>query len=296
MNTISIILPTYNGAEYIKKSIQSCVDQSYPHWELIIVDDCSSDNTPEIIEEYSDPRIHVVRHGANLKLPEALNSGFARSQGDYLTWTSDDNMYAPKALETLLNFLQNNPEISLVYSDYERIDHLGQVIDYYSAPSPEFLSEFNVVGACFLYRRTVYEKIGEYDPSMVLAEDYDYWLRVNNHFKLAALNLPLYYYREHPYTLTNIFGIEKQQLMTEIAREKWIGPSPYFYPSRVSRSISRRYLDFAFDAYKIKNWDLVRKFIVRAIKHDYRWLRNYGVVSLSVRAFIPYLREKMEDQ
>jgi glycosyltransferase involved in cell wall biosynthesis len=98
---VSIILPTYNGSQYLSEAIESCLHQTYENWELILVDDCSTDATPQIIGRYvgRDPRIRSIRHASNKKLPEALNTGHAAAQGEYLMWTSDDNRLLPAAIE-----------------------------------------------------------------------------------------------------------------------------------------------------------------------------------------------------
>src|SRR5438034_11794938 len=101
---ITIVLPTHNGAKYLRESIESCLGQTYHNLELVVVDDASSDATPDVIAEYSDPRLISVRHGQNRGLPEALNTGFAHSRGHYLTWTSDDNRYAPEARAEMAAF------------------------------------------------------------------------------------------------------------------------------------------------------------------------------------------------
>ena len=91
-NKVSIILPTYNGKKYIRDSIESIINQTYTNWELIIVNDCSTDDTQKIIEEYQqkDKRIIVINNEKNLKLPASLNRGFEEASGEYYTWTSDD--------------------------------------------------------------------------------------------------------------------------------------------------------------------------------------------------------------
>ena len=90
---ISIVLPSYNGARYVCESIDSCLRQSYHNWELIIVDDASTDDTPSIIAEYvaRDHRIRSIRNAVNRRLPGSLNIGFADASVQFLTWTSDDN-------------------------------------------------------------------------------------------------------------------------------------------------------------------------------------------------------------
>jgi glycosyltransferase involved in cell wall biosynthesis len=201
---VSIVLPTYNGSRYLPEAIESCVRQTYPHWELIIVDDASTDETPQIIAHWTkqDPRIHSLRNKTNCKLPKSLNSGFVKAGGELLTWTSDDNRYRPNALATMVNFLQKHSEVDLVYSDFSKIDEQGQVINQIRVAEPPQLAVVNCVQGSFIYRRKVYESIGGYDEGVRLVEDWDYWLRTLRAFKLAPLHHDLYEYRSHPESLT----------------------------------------------------------------------------------------------
>jgi glycosyltransferase involved in cell wall biosynthesis len=208
---ISIVLPTYNGSKYIAESIQSCIDQCYRNWELIVVDDKSKDSTISIVEDFilKDDRIRLIKHEINKKLPGALNTGFAASRGEYLTWTSDDNRYAPYALHIMEYFLRNNNDTGMVYTDVIKMDEHGKDIGYWDMDSPEALVNGNCVQACFLYRRSVYVDIGEYDSSMFLVEDYDYWLRVLSRHKIHYMKgVAPYYYRRHAESLTNTRSLE----------------------------------------------------------------------------------------
>lgn len=202
---VSIILPTFNGSKYLAEAIDSCLAQTYRDWELIVVDDCSQDATPQIIADYAarDPRIRSIRHEANWKLPHALNTGHAAAAGEYLTWTSDDNRFLPHALQQMTNFLQRRPEIGLVYANCIVIDDLGRGVDDYPVRPASALAYLNAVGPCFLYRKGVYETVGAYDEELFLAEDYDYWLRVYRQFEIAPLKQVLYEYRRHEQSLTS---------------------------------------------------------------------------------------------
>jgi glycosyltransferase involved in cell wall biosynthesis len=104
---VSIILPTYNGSRFLERAIQSCLGQTYFSIELIIVDDASTDSTPEILARAvkQDTRVRVIWHDRNRKLPAALNTGFSEAKGEFLTWTSDDNEYLPNAIEQMVDFL-----------------------------------------------------------------------------------------------------------------------------------------------------------------------------------------------
>ena len=90
---ISIVLPVYNGAKFLCESIDSVINQTYKNWELLILDDCSTDETAKIAQKYveQDSRIRYYLNEKNLRLPRNLNKGFSLAKGDYLTWTSDDN-------------------------------------------------------------------------------------------------------------------------------------------------------------------------------------------------------------
>ncbi len=202
---VSIVLPTHDGSRYLERAIESCTRQTLGDLELIVVDDGSLDDTPGIVERSaaSDPRIVLLRHATNRGLPAALNTGFARARGRYLTWTSDDNLYRPTAISEMARFLDENPGVGLVYCDYTKIDEEDRVIGGVVAGPPRKLAYYCVVGACFLYRREVGDALGTYDENLFCAEDYEYWLRLARRFSIAPLHRDLYLYRWHAASLTS---------------------------------------------------------------------------------------------
>lgn len=201
---VSVVLPVYNGEKYIRESINSVINQTYDNWELIIVDDCSTDNTLNIIKEYEhkDPRIRVIHNKTNKKLPASLNVGFSNTKGEFLTWTSDDNVYKQDALLVMKNYLTVHKNISFVYANYTKINEKGEFVKKIEVGEPEELYKRNVCGACFLYTREIYQKVGDYDINSFLAEDYDYWLRINIYGEIAHIKDNLYCYRSHGNSLT----------------------------------------------------------------------------------------------
>ena len=214
---VSIILPTYNGEKYIRTSVESCLNQTYTNIELIIVNDCSKDNTLSIVEAYAkqDTRVKVISNPINKKLPLSLNEGFKHATGAYYTWTSDDNYYSPIAIEAMVNSLEKTGK-DLLYANYKIIDDEGKVTDekWFGNINESFVKWLGC-GACFLYKKEVHERNNGYDPSTFLIEDYDFFLRAFLHSSFEYLPLQdLYYYRHHDASLTSamadaVFDIQK---------------------------------------------------------------------------------------
>ena len=200
MPKVSIILPTYNGEKYIRQAIDSVLAQTYTDWELILVNDCSTDTTADIVERCaeSDARIRAIHNSSNQKLPASLNIGFASARGEYFTWTSDDNMYLPDAIQVMAECLDACKDVSMVRASMEFIDAEGRITGQSETYTDEKMYAFNCLGACFMYRRTVRDAIGEYDVDTYCAEDYDYWLRVLQNFgTIMPIEQILYRYRRH---------------------------------------------------------------------------------------------------
>jgi glycosyltransferase involved in cell wall biosynthesis len=204
MPKISVVLPTYNGIQFIEQSIRSVLMQTYKDFELIVIDDCSTDGTGTWLDQFAecDSRIRVYHNETNLKLPASLNKGFSMASGEYFTWTSDDNWYEEDALEMMVNALEENPDAGLVYCNCVVINEKDRIIDFWKLSEPDWIRTSNCIGACFLYRKTIADKIGGYDTTMFLAEDYDYWLRIYENSKLIHLPQYLYRYRMHESSLT----------------------------------------------------------------------------------------------
>lgn len=203
---VSIILPIYNGEKYMRESIDSIIAQTYTNWELLIMDDGSTDHTAEICAKYTDKdsRIHYYKNPQNMRLPRTLNRGFSLAEGVYLTWTSDDNYYYPTALERMVGALEVEKK-DFVFASCDVIDGNGEIVESIMVDdrARERIVGCNPVGACFLYSRKAYEAVGEYDPDLLLVEDFDYWQRLCSKFPPVCLSEKLYAYRWHDGALTS---------------------------------------------------------------------------------------------
>lgn len=140
---VSIVLPVYNGEKFLKQSIESVLKQTHKNLELIIVNDCSTDNSLSIANSFEkqDPRVKVISNQVNQKLPESLNIGFRNANGDYYTWTSDDNWYEPTAIEDMLNYLLEKNDKDMVCADMTVIHEDDHALDnvFIADPRPEEL-------------------------------------------------------------------------------------------------------------------------------------------------------------
>lgn len=262
---ISIVLPTYNGSRYLGQAIESCLEQTYTDWELIIVDDASTDNTPEIIAKYvaQDSRICSVRHETNRKLPAALNTGFAQVKGEYLTWTSDDNYYRPEALAEMVSFLVAHPGSEIVYCDYTVVDERGNPIKSRSVKNMDFLWDGSPVGPCFLYRCIVQKQLGGYAEDLFLCEDYDFWLRASVHFRAEALHHDLYFYRKHDSSLTKSQR-ERHVLIHETAQRRNFPKMDWL----TNNQRARGYLHTAGLYWEYRNIQAARRNLIRAARYS----------------------------
>jgi glycosyltransferase involved in cell wall biosynthesis len=209
---VSVVMPTYNQAKYIREAIDSVLNQTFQDFELIIVNDGSTDSTPQILEEYQrqyaqNPQCYslLVINKKNEKLPRALNTGFEQACGEYLTWTSSDNNMKPDMLEKLVSALDRNPHVGFAYGDWDVIDDDGNFVGTVNSVEHDryLLMRFNYINACFMYRHEVQDTVGLYDPEYIYAEDWEYWWRIAQSFEMMRVPEVLYEYRIHGTSLTS---------------------------------------------------------------------------------------------
>jgi glycosyltransferase involved in cell wall biosynthesis/tRNA A-37 threonylcarbamoyl transferase component Bud32 len=200
---VSVVLPTYNNLGMLRVSIKSILAQTLSGFELIIINDGSTDGARDFLDRLTDPRIRVI-HQENRRLPGALNTGFEIARGKYLTWTSDDNYCSPVFLESLARALDENPDTGFAYSAFAWIDSEDRITGVCSNQDFSYsnLLRCNPGNASFMYRRECQERVGFYDPQLEGAEDWDMWLRITEQFNPVYVPEILYYYRLHDQSMT----------------------------------------------------------------------------------------------
>jgi glycosyltransferase involved in cell wall biosynthesis len=195
---VSIVVPSYNRAVMLPRAVKACLAQTFGNIEVIVVNDGSNDNTSDVCRQLvdSDPRVRVFDK-SNGGVASALNYGFKRARGVYVTWSSDDNVYYPQAIEKLVYVLAEKNSVGFVYSDVQEVDEQGKPVRIVHSGEPEELRRTCVIQACFLYRRDVMDAVGEYDSRWTRCQDYDYYLRINKKYMMYHLREVLYEYTAH---------------------------------------------------------------------------------------------------
>ncbi len=217
---ISVVLPVYNGGDILADSIESVLRQTYADFELIIINDGSKDDTLEIANRYADmdSRIRVLTQ-ENKKIPRTLSRGFREARGEFLTWTSADNVMDDDFLEKMVGELKANPKTGMVWGNMRLINAKGKKYSkhgWFEYPFgsgnvifPRNAYELNTyanntIGAAFMYRKAAAEILGCYSSYKHTLEDYDYWMRMNSLLELRHTSFakPVYSYRWHDGSLT----------------------------------------------------------------------------------------------
>jgi glycosyltransferase involved in cell wall biosynthesis len=208
---VSVIVTAYNYAEYIEEALDSVLDQTYDDFELVIVDDGSTDETPEILTEYSYEYPDTVRcitlDGRGLA--GACNRGIEAARGEYIIRLDADDYFDENILTIEAQYLDSNPEIDLVYPDYYTVDETGEIIDHVRLPKvgEEIkLLDRSPLAAGAMYRKEAWEAIDGYNESLRYQEDYDFWVKFITEFDVHNVNLPLMYYRQHGSSMSTNFS------------------------------------------------------------------------------------------
>ena len=207
---ISVVMSVFNGARFLDEAVASIRRQSYRDFEFIIIDDGSTDATPEILSRHAvaDARLRVVRQ-ENRGLIGSLNRGFSEASGTYIARMDADDVAKPYRLKMQLDCLSENPGIALVGGSIEIIDSEARVLDTKRLPSePEDLKRHlrelgnAVAHPTVLFRHSVLKEVGGFRMAYLQAEDYDLWLRMLDRFALMNLDKVLLGYRRHEGTVS----------------------------------------------------------------------------------------------
>jgi glycosyltransferase involved in cell wall biosynthesis len=223
---VSVCIPVYNGEKYLVEAIQSILEQTYDEFELIIVDDCSTDESISVAESFDDHRLKIFRNSVRRGLVENWNRCLDLAGGDYICVFHQDDVMAPDNLKEKIEILDENENVGFVHSNVIQVDSEGQVLSrwWYHEPQPgddgvhagrdyleTLLNGPNII-CCpsVLMRRQCIDELGPFDTNLPFTTDWEMWMRFAMFYDVAFISEPLMKYRRHEKNETlNFLGVKE---------------------------------------------------------------------------------------
>lgn len=191
---VSVIIPTHNRAGLLPRAIRSVLAQTYANLECIIVDDASTDNTPQVVRQFADERLVYLRHETNRHVSAARNTGLAQAKGDFIAFLDDDDEWLPTKLEKQISLLQQAlPSVGLIHCWMDYYNSKGELVKAHHPTSrgnvfARLLAAHSIGGTpTFLIRREVLETVGGFDESLPVGNDHDFACRISHHYEVDVV-------------------------------------------------------------------------------------------------------------
>ena len=191
---VTVIIPTFNRALIVGRAIRSVLGQTFQDWELLVVDDASTDNTEQVVKNFPDRRIRYIRHDQNRRVSAARNTGIRSAQGEYVSFLDDDDEWLPEKLVKEVEVFRNSAqEVGLVYTGKTLFDEDGRVLQVrmptLSGWVYDAMLDRHFIGSPsrVTVRKQVLDWVAGFDETFVNCQDYDLWLRVAKVSKIACV-------------------------------------------------------------------------------------------------------------
>jgi glycosyltransferase involved in cell wall biosynthesis len=204
MAKVSVIVITYNRSKLVGAAITSVLNQTFQDFELIVVDDASTDDTAEVLQTFNDQRIRYIRHETNRREAAARNTGIQNSKSEYIAFLDDDDEWLPEKLQKQVNLLDSRPTIvGVVYTGSFQIDRATGKRLLHIVPRrrgnvfQDILIQNWVTLSTVLVRRACFDEVGLFDESIPFGLDYDMWIRISREFQFEYIADPLVNYYVH---------------------------------------------------------------------------------------------------
>jgi glycosyltransferase involved in cell wall biosynthesis len=258
--TISIIMPVLNGERYMAEAIDSIRRQTCTDYELLVMDDGSTDRTGEIVQGFAGTmNVRHVRHEKNRGITPTINDGLRRATGTFIAFLDHDDLWLPDFLETQLAYLREHPDVGMVHSDFQTIDGEGKVLEHSVAqernrtrPSGfvfrHLFMQSMICGNTVLIRKSCFDHVGLWDERLRWA-DYHMWLRISRHYKIDYVPKVLTAYRQHSTqcTRTNTTRPPDEPPVAAQTIDRLLKDYPEIWTELGERTINRRMASFYFD-------------------------------------------------
>jgi len=203
---VTVYLTNFNYSRYIETAIESVLGQTFRDFEFFIFDDGSTDNSMDVIRKYEDEKNVYIVSQKNVGLNVTNNIALKMAQGNSIIRLDADDYLDPRALEVMVSTIESESEIALVFPDYYEVDESGKIIRQvrrHNFENDVSLRDQPAHGACTLIRTDILKEVGGYDENFRKQDGYDIWLKVHDRVRIININLPLFYYRKHPGSLSD---------------------------------------------------------------------------------------------
>jgi glycosyltransferase involved in cell wall biosynthesis len=307
--TVSIVMSVYNGERFIRAAINSVLAQTFRDWELIVVDDASTDSTPAILAEYRDSRIRVIRNDTNRKQAVCSNRGIALASGRYIARLDADDVSLPDRLSKQVAYLDANPEVTLVASAAHFIDESGKRVDFRAGGLNGCDVNFTfawycpVVHSSIVFRAEVARPPNGYDedPEFWFTEDYEFMARIAFRGRARVLAEPLIEYRIHPSSVTAT-NLQEQLRENDVIARANIARAAGIEVDDLGWQAWRRFrmtkagVPVRFESQEVQHLSLIIPGMLRGFRHDpdghcafpWRWAKHaLALAILPGRGSIP---------
>jgi glycosyltransferase involved in cell wall biosynthesis len=240
---VSVVMPTYNRARLLSRAVNSVLDQTYPNFELIVVDDCSTDGTEGVMQGFQDDRIRYIRHEKNQGAPIARNTGIRAAKGKYIAFQDSDDVWLSTKLEKQVNAFNSAPsDLGVIYtsfwliSDYEKTLIPSSYLKQTEGKIHDVLLKMNFVSlSSAVVKRECFEKVGMFE-NIPRFQDWELWLRISQYYYFKHLREPLVkVYRQSDSISRNTDVL--------ITARKYILSKYYNELSKNSKLLSKHYSD-----------------------------------------------------
>jgi glycosyltransferase involved in cell wall biosynthesis len=276
---ISVIIPTYNYAKYLPQAIESVLNQTLKNFEIIVVDDGSTDNTKDVLKPYRSSIRYIYQQ--NKGLPSAKNTGIKASHGEFIAFLDSDDLWLPEKLELQKRFYNEHPSVGMVICNGFLFDETGIIRTFFPVdsinPIPKDLhtSLFlqNIIPVLTtLTSKNCFDKIGLHDETLTSAEDLDLWIRLTRYFTVGYVPEPLVKYRKHPEAMS--MNVERmcENKIRVIKKNLILFPDVLYKKPAVQNRLSDYYFELSLANLKKLRIILAIKHLLGSIKYRPLWL------------------------
>lgn len=296
---ISVIIPCYNSEKWIKECLQSVINQVYKNLEIIVVDDGSTDNTAQIIRNFTDNRLKYF-YKKNEGASATRNFGIEQSKGNWISFLDSDDYWLPDKIEKQIQLTFSGYDF--IYCDFNKIDENGNLIDnsidinpvLYNNQIKKMLLNTNKIagGSSALLNKKIIKTIGLFNTHIILGEDWEYWARAAwANFKFGYINEKLIYIRQNTLSVQNTSSIKLWKNSTEAVFKSFLK-----FPNINNKYKAIIYKNLALNSYKFGgSFNEIVRYYFNAITYKKSYVLNFKIIFMLIkylpRKIINYIKK-----